>query len=203
MIAYPNPQPRIAARAIAFTATALLTPVATQASAATHRLNANEVVLFRKISRDSSQRRSVMKLDPILCKVARNRARDMARNSYFSHVDRFGRGPNLLVKFAGYTLPSWYDMARSGNSIESLALTTGDAGEALELWRNSAPHRDHVLGEVAFYQGQESIGVGAFTSAGIPSQTYYVFLSAPANQAIRPPKLSLKNPAGRVISKTR
>ncbi len=144
-----------------------------------------------------------MKLDPILCKVARNRAKDMARNSYFGHIDLLGRGPNWLAKRAGYTLPSWYDLSRSGNNIESIVLTGGKTAAALRLWKSSLPHRIHILGTIPFYRDQESIGVGTFTTTGTPSQTYYVFLSAPENLAQRPPLLTLKNPAGRAISNTR
>lgn len=144
-----------------------------------------------------------MKLDPILCKVARQRARDMARNSYFNHTDLSGRGPNWWVKRAGYALPGSYDSSRGGNNIESIALAGSDTAEVVRLWKGSPPHRVHVLGELSFYQGQESIGVGTFTTSGTPSRTYYVFLSAPENQAIYPPRITLKNSAGRLISNTR
>lgn len=181
----------------------LLTAAAPAASAGTHRLNAGEMALFKKITHDSGQHRSVMKLDPILCKVARKRAEDMARNSYFGHIDLTGRGPNRLVKLAGFVLPSWYDQSRGGNNIESIVLTAGDTTEALDLWKNSPPHRVHLLGELSFYRDQKSVGIGTFTTSDTPSQTYYVFLSAPENQSVSPPRITLKNTAGRLISSTR
>ncbi len=179
---------------------ALITP---QASAAVHRLNSSEAALFKKISSDPGQQRRAIKLDPILCKVARKRATDMARNSYFGHLDLHGRGPNYLVKLAGYTLPSWYDQTRSGNNIESIVMAGSDPGVALNLWKSSTPHRVHVLGTVPFYREQDAVGVGSYTTAGSGSRTYFVFLSAPQNLAKQPPQVTLKNPAGRNISSTR
>ena len=143
-----------------------------------------------------------MILDPILCKVARQSAKNMAQNSYFSHIDLHGRGPNLRAKRTGFLLPSWYDMTRTGNNIESIAMAGGDPQVAMDLWKNSLPHRVHLLGTLPFYRAQESIGVGSFTTGGSGSRTYYVFLSAPENRSKRPPTVTLKNPAGRKISDT-
>lgn len=180
----------------------MLTAGAPSAAAAVHRLSPTEMKLFKAISRSDVQERRAMKLDPILCKVARKRAKDMAKHSYFSHTDPSGQGPNRLVRLAGYVLPLWYDMTRAGNNIESIAMTGGDAAGAVAMWKDSPPHRVHVFGTIPFYREQESIGVGAFTTGGYPSRTYYVFLSAPKNESKRMPSFTLMNPAGRTVSNT-
>lgn len=183
-------------------AVAGLTACAIPAVAATHKLNASETALFKMISHHPSQGRIRMKLDPILCEVARERAKDMAVHSYFGHVDRLGRGPNRLVTRAGFTLPFYYDLSKSGNNIESIVATSGGTRQAFELWLGSPTHRMHVLGESAFYQNQEAIGVGVYQADGQPGQTYYVFLSAPENPANPQRVVVLRNPDGKVISRT-
>jgi uncharacterized protein YkwD len=172
------------------------------ASAGVHRLNTDEMKLFRLAANDHGQKRGKVTLDPILCKVARERASDMARKNYFNHVNLNGQGPNHLIRRAGYGLPSFYDKSRSGNNIESIAMTTGDSKSAFTLWMNSDGHRPHLLGEQAFYKEQTSVGVGVFRSPNPPYYKHYVFLSAPANESTLPPLLILKDPKGKILART-
>ena len=165
------------------------------AAAETHTLNRDEMSLFRKISAESGQQRDTMKLDPILCLVARQRGADMARRHYFSHLTPDGKGANYLIGQAGYLLPNYYDLSRSGNNIESIGMSPGSPKQMVSLWLNSPAHRDHVLAELDFFQQQTSIGVGVFRSSKPPYNKYYVFLSAPPNAALDPRPSNPKNPA--------
>lgn len=179
----------------------LISSVAAEARA--HRLNTDELKLFELISKTSLQKREKAALDPILCKVARERAADMARKGYFAHVNPQGLGANYLVRRAGFLLPSYYEGSKSGNNIESLAMTTGDARQAYGLWIHSGGHRGHVLGELEFYKQQTSMGVGVFRSPQAPYYKYFVLISAPENLSPRPPLRILKSPKGKVIARTK
>ena len=173
------------------------------ATAGTHTLNQDEMSLFRKIAAESGQQRDTMKLDPILCIVARQRGADMARRHYFSHTTPDGKGANFLIGQAGYVLPSYYDLSRSGNNIESIGMSPGSPKQMVSLWLHSPAHRDHVLGELDFFQQQTSIGVGVYRSSKPPYNKYYVFLSAPPNAALNPWPRTLKSPTGVTLATTR
>lgn len=173
------------------------------ASAHVHRLRNNEMILFKRLSSNAEQQRESMKLDPILCMVARQRAVDMARRDYFSHTNPEGLGANILVRRAGFILPSYYDRSRSANSIESLGMKVGGPKEIVSLWLKSSGHRAHVLGEFDFFRAQTSVGVGVARSREAPYYKYYVFLSAPPNASLNPRAVILKNPQGVTIARSR
>ncbi len=166
------------------------------ATARTHRLSSDEMILFKRISSNSGQQRGSVTLDPILCLVARQRAADMARRNYFSHTNPDGLAANYFVRREGYQLPTYYDPSNSGNNIESIAMGVVGPGEIFSLWLGSSAHRTHVLGEAAFYQEQRSIGVGVARSSRPPYYKYYVFLSAPPNATPRPQAVALLSPKG-------
>ena len=170
------------------------------ASARTHRLSSDEMVLFKRISSSSVQQRVSITLDPILCLVARQRAADMAKRDYFSHTNPDGFGANYLVRREGYVLPTYYDASLSGNNIESLGMGIGGAGEIFSLWLGSPAHRTHVLGEGAFYREQRSIGVGVFRSSRPPFYKYFVMLSAPTTTAPGPQVVILTSPKGTLMA---
>lgn len=161
---------------------ASVTPVTAQI----HRLNSDEMTLFKRIAANAEQQRDGMALDPVLCIVARKRAADMAKRNYFGHINPDGDGANSLVRRAGYVLPSYYDSSRSGNNIESIGMSTGSPQSIVTLWLRSSGHRPHILGELDFYQQQSAIGVGVFRSPAPPHYRYYVFLSAPPNVSLSP-----------------
>lgn len=168
-----------------------------------HRLNQDEMRLFNLVSRHAGQQRPTMRLDPILCKVARERARDIEMRSYFSHVNPQGVGPNRLVTRAGYVLPVTYSAEMSANNIESIAKAAGNAAVPFALWLNSAGHRPHLLGENPFYAAQTSVGVGVYRSSQFPYIKSFVLITAPPNASRRPPPLILKAPNGRSLAATR
>jgi hypothetical protein len=128
------------------------------------------------------QARNPIICDPILTRVARERAADMANRGYFDHINPDGRGPNYLVKQAGYNLPEMYGNDPQANMIESIAmgyeLTTGQ--KAWEVtWKDSPVHRSHLLGLDPFYAGQQHYGIGHYLAVkdGHPTN-YWVFISA-------------------------
>lgn len=145
-----------------------------------------------------------MHLDPILCKVARARAADLARRGYFAHVNPDGEGPNLLVRRAGFTLPSFYDKSKGANNIESIAAKSprGVAQDGFDQWLGSPFHRPHLLGLTDFNRVQTYIGVGIFNSTSAPFETYYVFISAPKNRNQNPPNVILKSHTGKILAQT-
>jgi len=168
-------------------------------SAEVQRLKPDEFQLFKIVAADPGQLRRKMSLEPILCKVARERAADMDRRHYFSHTNPSGFGPNRLVRRAGFFLLPYYDQSKSGNNIESLALSFGGPADAFSDWKGSDAHRTHLLGINPFYRTQTAIGVGIVHS----DYNYYVFLSASKNTNKNPPMVILKDPAGNIISSTR
>lgn len=186
-------------------ALAVAAPLAAAPKQKTHRLTSDEERLFQSLRKHSAQQRTQMKLDPILCLVARQRARDLGRRGYFAHVNPDGRGPNFLVRRAGFRLPAFYDSAIDANNIESIAARSprGTPANAVLQWLNSPPHREHTMGESEFARGQTRVGIGIAHFRSAPFATYYVFLSAPPNANKRPPKMTLLSARGKVLARTR
>ncbi len=149
----------------------------TRATAVT--LTREEQEFVRILRTDNRQRRADIRLHPVLQRVARERARDMARRRYFSHTNPDGDGPNVLLKRAGYQLPSWWGTARNANYIESISGGRTTARAAYDGWMNSPGHKKHVLAESDFYAGQTVVAIGHYYDAGSPYRHYWVFLSAP------------------------
>lgn len=126
------------------------------------------------------QRREQMLCDPILTRVARERAMDMAKRDYFDHVNPDGYGPNYLVRAAGYDLPILYGDDPRVNMVESIAagfgLHTGQ--DVWVLWEGSEVHRTHLLGRVSFMAEQERYGIGHVRVEGSTYTNYWVFIAA-------------------------
>ena len=140
--------------------------------------NSQELEMGRLIENYAQQRRLGMRRNAILSEVARQRAEDMARRSYFNHTNPDGIGPNHLIRQKGYVLPGFYDSSLAGNNVESIAAGDATAAGTFKQWLNSAGHRSHVLGETPFYRDQVDYGVGFAQSPTSPFRYYWVFLSA-------------------------
>ena len=125
------------------------------------------------------QERPVLMSDDRLMQVAQFRAKDMAKNNYFSHVSRSGTWPNEWVRESGYVLPEkWPDDANYVESIGKGFLTPEAFMEALYV---SDDHRPHATGNVPFFFKQMFFGVGyrvGVNSNGI-GVPYYVLITAP------------------------
>lgn len=189
------------ARAVAFLCLAVLLAFAPTVEAKKHKLSRDEAELFRLIQNDRIQTRREMTLDPILCLVARKRAREMARKNEFAHIDAKGNGPNRRVTKAGYRLPATYETSKTANNIESILRTTGSNRFAMKVWKSSEGHKVHVFGLYDFYRAQKCIGIGSAMSKS--GERFCVFLSAHPNVSRKPPKVILLDPNGKVLAKTR
>lgn len=129
---------------------------------------------------DPRQGRATMRCNPILARVARERAQDMGARGYFSHTNPDGEGPNYLVLKAGYELPSWYPADRTVNNLESIGAGYANPAEVWEAWMKSSKHRMHILAEVSFYASQTEYGIGFAEVPGSPFEQYWVVITAPA-----------------------
>ena len=91
------------------------------AALAAYVLSSQEALIADYMVHDANQMRPSMQLDPILARVARERAEDMAARNYFDHTNPDGYAANALVQQAGYVLPGWWGTGAATNYIESLA----------------------------------------------------------------------------------
>ncbi len=142
-------------------------------------LTSEEAEIVDLMMNSPGQRRAGIQLDPILTRVARERAVDMAARNYFDHINPDGNGPNFLVKQAGYTLPASWSTSRTANNIESISAGYGTAAEAWQAWMQSAPHKTHLLALDDFYVNQTSCGVGVVHDARSTYKVYWVVITAP------------------------
>lgn len=122
------------------------------------------------------QQRKHGEVNHLLMKAAQYKADQMAALGYFSHISPTGEAPNDYVRAHGYVLPDWYPVGK--NNIESIALGAKTPEEAIQLWLASPTHKTHLAGEIAFYAGQEQVGVGIATRPD--GARVWVFLSAPS-----------------------
>jgi hypothetical protein len=139
-----------------------------------------------------TSRRSGMVFDPIIARVARARAQDMADRGYFGHVNPDGVAANYLLRQAGYDLPDWWGNDRSANYVESIAAGLGSASATWESWMNSPDHRRHILGEDSFYASQKHYGVGFVADPSSRYRYYWVIITAPPRAE---PDLAINTPA--------
>ncbi|MFN3555646.1 MAG: CAP domain-containing protein [Bacteroidales bacterium] len=128
---------------------------------------------------DSRQGRAELVFDPVLHRVARERARDMAMRNYFSHTNPDGIGPNHLLREAGYVLPGFYGRRLNDNNVESIGGGYSTAAEAYNGWLNSPGHRRHLLGEIDFWRRQTHFGIGYYYNPNSVYQHYWAFITAP------------------------
>ena len=124
------------------------------------------------------QRRPLMVQDPRLMQVAEEKAMDMASRDYFSHTSPEGIGPNYLVEQEGYNLPDWYCQDMDCNNVESIAAGFGSPEVAFNSMLNSVGHRNHLLGELAFYAEQTDYGIGFVKYPGSNLSYYWVIITA-------------------------
>lgn len=151
---------------------------ASRASATDSELE-EEIATLMKQAKD--QRRPSLTYNPILAKVARERAYDMARRGYFAHVTPDGVGPNYLLAKAGYTLGKGYSKGKSANNVEAIACGGATAALTWMDWMNSKPHRTQILGLKSFYAEQTEYGVGHAFVANSPYGHYWVVTTAKPN----------------------
>ena len=140
--------------------------------------NTQEQALADLFENDPGQQRSTIICDPILTKVAQERALDMATRGYFSHSNPDGLGPNYLVQQAGYQLPSFYNQSLIGNNIESIGGGYPSANAVWTGWMSSTGHRTHLLGTISFYAEQVDVGIGYAYDPNSQYGHYWVVITA-------------------------
>jgi uncharacterized protein YkwD len=120
---------------------------------------------------------AVLTYDEGLAKVARGHSRDMATRHFFSHTNPDGQDPTARGKLAGFTCrkPITANTFREGlgeniyqDNLYSRIHISGTersydwntpedlAGNSLQGWMNSPPHRHNILERV---YGQTGIGI--------------------------------------------
>lgn len=142
------------------------------------QLNPQEEQLARLFESDRDQRHRVRHCDPVLARVARARALDMATRRYFSHVTPDGNGPNSQVVRAGYALPDFYSRKRKANNIEVISAGEDTPADAWRSWLRSRHHRRQVLGLDRFFADQTDYGVGYVDVPGSRYGRYWVLITA-------------------------
>lgn len=141
-------------------------------------LNRQETELAMRFETAPRQKRRHPRCNPMLTRVARAKALDMATRGYFSHITPEGEGPNRLVRRGGYQLPSLYNTGRKANNVEAIAAGYETAAEAWASWVDSRKHRSQVLGLNAFHAAQSDYGVGFAEAPGSRYGYYWVLITA-------------------------
>lgn len=106
------------------------------------------------------QQRVALRCNPLLSRIAAEKAREMARTGRVAHYGNMV-SPNMRLRRAGYVLPGYYPRGVA-NQVEAVAGGYGTPEEALAAFLGSQSHREHLLGEHPFYASQDEIGVGYF-----------------------------------------
>jgi hypothetical protein len=88
-----------------------------------HELTAFDIRTLDAVQSLSDQQRSQLKIDPLLCQLARQRASDMASKQYFGAVSPEGVNGNGLLERGGWKLPANY--ALNENSVMALYWSNG------------------------------------------------------------------------------
>jgi uncharacterized protein YkwD len=162
--------------AIAIGAAVLTTiPVKSQTAIAPKEF---EEQLATMMKQASGQRRASLTYNETLARVARERAQDMARRGYFSHVNPDGLGANYLVRQAGYVLPDSYGKKKSSNNIESIASGNKTPADAWAAWMGSSAHKKHLLGLTTDYAEQTDYGIGYVYVPESQWKHYWVVITA-------------------------
>jgi uncharacterized protein YkwD len=138
--------------------------------------NPNNVLdLTNLFINDPEQNRTNITYNNILSRVAMLHAEDMANRNYYSHVTPEGLTPNQWVRMEGYILPSNYS---NGNNIESINAGRSNVNDVWQSWKDSPPHRNHVLG-IGFFQNQNHYGIGYAHNENSLYLDYWVLITAP------------------------
>lgn len=150
---------------------------ATQQST-TCTMNEQEEQLAKRIQAVPGQRRVSFTCNPLLARVAKAHAIDMATRRYFSSTNPEGNGPNVRVRQAGYRLPDYYNASPTGNNIESIAAGYHSADGVWEALANNS----QILGGEEFWAAQTQFGIAYYHEPNSPFGDYWVILTAPPSR---------------------
>ena len=124
-----------------------------------------------------------LKWNDMLAKVAEEKALDMAKRNYFSHLTPEGKGINVMINGAGYKLNKDWIKAKSENSFESIQAGAKDGKEAIKLliidsYDKELGHRKHLLGMNEWNKDLKDIGIGFVHSPNSKYKTYVSIIIA-------------------------
>lgn len=127
-----------------------------------------------------------LKWNDTLAKVAQERAADLAKRNYFSHVNPDGEGVNILIFRAGYKLPEAWIKDKRTNNFESLQAGAIDGKDAvkdliIDEGESRIGHRKHLLGIDDWNASLKDIGIGFVRAPGSEYKTYVCIIIAKHN----------------------
>lgn len=147
------------------------------------RKNPQEYYKKLQFSKNTPVSKVVLKWNDTLSKVAEERALDMAKRNYFSHVNPDKVAVNYLLHQAGYSLPaSWYKNKRD-NYFESISAGTYSGIEGIDnliidISDREKGHRKHLMGIGEFNSNLVDIGIGFAWSDKSNYQSYMCVIIA-------------------------
>lgn len=132
---------------------------------------------------DDTPPRPAFKWSVQLALSAQNKAEDMAKRNYSSHVDPDGFGPDKLARDAGYALPGDWGQNPSDNHIESLVTGICNGVGAIRTMIidhnvNPPGHRIQLLGLNEFFAKHVDIGIGMTVQEKSTYKSYLVVHTA-------------------------
>ncbi|MCZ8529149.1 CAP domain-containing protein [Alteromonas sp. PRIM-21] len=122
------------------------------------------------IANDKGQKRNLLQCNPTLVELAEAKVKDMADRGLVSHF--LGGSPNTRIRNAGLSLPEYYGKAMS-NQVEALAGGYTTADDVWYALKRSTSHRQHLLGELPFYEEQDQIGIAFHKDFSTPHVEYW------------------------------
>lgn len=128
------------------------------------RLNPNEYSKQLKFQAKNVVRTQLV-WNSILAQVAEEKAMDMAKGNYFSHVNKKGEGINILIYRAGYQIPKDWFKKKNSNFFESISAGDGTGEKVIQslIIDNGVPslgHRKHLLGLDEWNANLQDVGIG-------------------------------------------
>lgn len=117
--------------------------------------------------------------DVALAEAAYNKAKYMAENDFFGHVDNDGFGMNKKIVEAGFYLAPYLNKSDMQNNFESIAAGTNRSNAVIMVKEliidkgiSSLGHRKHLLGMTDFFSDCNFCGIGFYKKPG-SMYTYY------------------------------
>jgi uncharacterized protein YkwD len=101
----------------------------------------------------------------------------MAARGQLSHVSEDHRGPNQMLREAGYPLPEVYQDGLA-NNVESIAGGIESPRAVLDALLASPAHRAHLLGEGPGFREQDEYGIAYARNLYAPHVDYWVIVIA-------------------------
>lgn len=123
------------------------------------------------IMADSEQRRPRLVCNPVLTRVAEQKALEMAEKGMVTHFAS-NVGANTRLRQAGYRLPDTYPSFYE-NQVEAVAGGYSTPDEVWREFKGSTVHRTHLLGEQPFFREQDEIGVAFVRKWESPHVEYW------------------------------